>query len=168
MRRGDTFWVLTRPGTVKVATLAATGRAALPEHTDTLWATVEGPGHMSAEPELVPPVVEAVAHPDPAWRAIRMHQVNAIRTLGIHRHELRKVSSQTLAQAGDFGRSTRGSLRPVIDLVPGVLGRGASVPNHHVLVEVLEPCVDHHRVHRVDVELGTQRSRRVPNGSSDR
>jgi PPOX class probable F420-dependent enzyme len=52
MRAGDVFWVLTRPGTVKVRNLAATGRASLAEHTDTLWATVEGPGHVSDDPTL--------------------------------------------------------------------------------------------------------------------
>ena len=67
---------------------------------------------------------------------------------------LRKVSSQTLAQTGYLGRPTRRSIRPVIDLVPGVLRRGASVPNHHVLMEMLEACVDHHRMHRIDIELG--------------
>jgi hypothetical protein len=81
---------------------------------------------------------------------------------------LRKVTSQTLAQAGYIGRSTPGSVRPLIDLVPGVLRRRAPVPDHHVLVEVLEPRVDHHRMHGIDIELGTQSSRRIPNRSSDR
>jgi len=53
MRDRDAFWVLTRPGTVKVRNLAATGRASLAEHTDTLWATVEGRGHVSDDPALL-------------------------------------------------------------------------------------------------------------------
>jgi hypothetical protein len=81
---------------------------------------------------------------------------------------LPKVLSQTLTQTGYLGRSAGGSIRPVIDLVPGVLGWGAEVSNHHVLMEMLEPCIDHHRMHCIDIKLGAQRSRRVPNRSSDR
>lgn len=53
MRAGDEFWVLTRPTTLKVRNLAATGRASLAEHTDSLWATVEGPARVSEDPALL-------------------------------------------------------------------------------------------------------------------
>jgi PPOX class probable F420-dependent enzyme len=52
MRDGDRFLVLTRPETVKVRNLAATGRASLAEHTDTLWATVEGPAYVDGGARL--------------------------------------------------------------------------------------------------------------------
>jgi hypothetical protein len=84
------------------------------------------------------------------------------------RPRLGEVTGQALAQAGYFGGSTPRCFRPVIDLVPGVLLRGASVPHHHVLMKVLEPCVDDHRMYGVDVELGTQRPCRVSNGAADR
>ena len=52
MRDGDAFLVLTRPETLKVRNVAATGRASLAEHTDTLWATVEGRAHVSHDATL--------------------------------------------------------------------------------------------------------------------
>ena len=81
---------------------------------------------------------------------------------------LGEVTSQTLAQDGHFGRPTLGGIRPFIDLVPRVLRWCASVSNHDVLVEVLEPGVDHHRVYCINIEFATQRSRRVPNRTANR
>lgn len=49
MRDGDRFLVLTRPETMKVRNLEVTGRASLAEHTDTVWATVEGPAHIAED-----------------------------------------------------------------------------------------------------------------------
>jgi hypothetical protein len=53
MRDGETFWVLTRPTTVKVVNVASNGRASLAEHTNTLWSTVEGPAHVSSDPRML-------------------------------------------------------------------------------------------------------------------
>jgi PPOX class probable F420-dependent enzyme len=53
MRDGDDFHVLTRPETVKVRNLAATGRASLAEHTDSGWATVEGTAYVDDDPALI-------------------------------------------------------------------------------------------------------------------
>lgn len=50
LRDIDRFWVLTRPETVKVRNLRASGRASLAEHTDTVWATVEGRAHITQDP----------------------------------------------------------------------------------------------------------------------
>lgn len=52
MRDGERFLVLTRPETLKVRNVAVSGRASLAEHTDTLWATVEGPARVSHDPDL--------------------------------------------------------------------------------------------------------------------
>jgi len=43
VRLGDELAVLTRPGTLKVRNVRRTGRGSLSEHTESLWATVEGP-----------------------------------------------------------------------------------------------------------------------------
>jgi PPOX class probable F420-dependent enzyme len=53
MRDGERFLVLTRPGTVKVRNVAASGRASLAEHTSTLWASVEGPARVSEDRALL-------------------------------------------------------------------------------------------------------------------
>jgi len=49
MRVGDVFWVLTRPGTVKVRNIAGQPRASLAEYTDTSWATVEGKAYVTED-----------------------------------------------------------------------------------------------------------------------
>jgi hypothetical protein len=81
---------------------------------------------------------------------------------------LGEVTGQTLTQHGYLGRVTPGSIRPLIDLVPRVVRRCASVSNNDVLMEVLEPGVDHHRVDCINVEFCTQRSRRVTNRATNR
>jgi predicted pyridoxine 5'-phosphate oxidase superfamily flavin-nucleotide-binding protein len=53
MRVGEDFLVLTRPETLKVRNLAGHPRASLAEHTDTVWATVEGPARVDDDPALV-------------------------------------------------------------------------------------------------------------------
>lgn len=50
MRVGEQFAVLTRPETVKARNVAARGRASLAEHTDGLWATVEGRAWLDDDP----------------------------------------------------------------------------------------------------------------------
>jgi hypothetical protein len=53
MRDGSRFLVLTECCSVKARNVAQTGRASLAEETSTRWVTVEGPAHMSADPDLV-------------------------------------------------------------------------------------------------------------------
>jgi hypothetical protein len=53
MRDGSRFLVLTECCSVKARNVTQTGRASLAEETSTRWVTVEGPAHMSVDPDLV-------------------------------------------------------------------------------------------------------------------
>ena len=75
---------------------------------------------------------------------------------------------EALAQSLDLAEPTARGIEPLVDLVPCTVLGCAPVPHDDVLVEVLEPGVDDHRVDRLDVELGTQRPGRVSDRSADR
>jgi F420H(2)-dependent biliverdin reductase len=53
MRDGSRFLVLAERCSVKARNVAHAGRASLAEETSTRWVTVEGPAHMSVDPDLV-------------------------------------------------------------------------------------------------------------------